>query len=146
MRGVSPDWLRWSAAFEPLRSDVVSDDGGARLVVQEDRPDGTDLVTVRFVRGKPGSLQPYAGAGVNRAQYFGAAVDRSPAWLSPRNLYGDVGAAAEAGAELRVSERLLFTADLRWADFDDDASALRGPKPVAADPLVLGFSVGYRFR
>ncbi len=94
----------------------------------------------------PGSLQPYAGAGVNRAQYFGAAVDRSPAWLSPRNLYGDVGAAAEAGAELRVSERLLFTADLRWADFDDEASALRGPKPVAADPLVLGFSVGYRFR
>ena len=84
---------------------------------------------------------------VNRAQYFGATIDRSPAWLSPRNLYGDVGAVAEAGAELRVSERLLFTADLRWADLDDDASALRGQNgPVAADPLVLGFSVGYRFR
>ena len=88
-----------------------------------------------------------SGAGLNRAQYLGATVDRSPAWLSPRNLYGDVGAVAEAGAELRVSEQLLFTADLRWADLDDDASALRGQNgPVAADPLVLGFSVGYRFR
>jgi outer membrane protein len=102
---------------------------------------------VRFVRGDPGSFQTYAGAGVNRAQYFGATVERSPAWLGPGNIYGDVGAAAEAGAELRVSERLLFTANLRWADLDDDVGALRGQNgPIAADPLVLAFSVGYRFR
>ena len=70
MRAGSPDWLRSRSAFDPPKSDVASDDRGARLVVQEDRPDGTDVVTVRFVRGNPGSLQPYAGAGRQSSAIF----------------------------------------------------------------------------
>jgi len=34
-------------------------------------------------------------------------------------------AAAEVGAELRVSEQLLVSADMRWADLDETAVLLR---------------------
>jgi outer membrane protein W len=38
-------------------------------------------------------------------------------------------------------------ADVRWADLDERADLLRGSfGPVAADPVTVGISVGYRFR
>jgi hypothetical protein len=143
----SPDWLRRSSGLDPFAGNDLADDDGARLVVQQDRPDGADLLTVRYVRGNAGSLQAYAGAGLSRTRYFDALTDQGPTLLVPRNGHSDVGAAAEAGAELRVSERLRFSADLRWADLHDDASVLRAAYgPVVADPVTLGLNVGYRFR
>jgi outer membrane protein W len=59
----------------------------------------------------------------------------------------DLGPAAEVGAELNLSEHVRINADLRWADLDARASVLRGDRgPVAADPVAVGVSVGYRFR
>ena len=56
-------------------------------------------------------------------------------------------AAAELGAELRLSERLLLQADLRWVDLDGQAALLRsGDGLVGADAVSLGISVGWHFR
>jgi len=58
-----------------------------------------------------------------------------------------VGAAAEVGAEFRVSQQLRVNAELRWADLDTDAVLLRSEDGlVGADPLSVGVSVGWRFR
>jgi len=147
VREGSPDWLRRRSGVDPFAGNDQADDDGTKLVVQQDRPDGADLMTLRYVRGDPGSLQAYAGAGISRTRYFDAMTDRGPTLLIPRNGHDDVGAAAEAGAELRVSERLRFSAELRWADLHDDAGALRAAYgPVVADPLTFGVNVGYRFR
>ena len=58
-----------------------------------------------------------------------------------------LGAAAELGAELRLSERLLLQADLRWADLDEQAALLRSEDGlVGADAVSLGVSIGWHFR
>ena len=94
-----------------------------------------------------GALQMYAGAGLNRAEYFVVGPDPAPALTTRGNRRSSVGAAAEIGAELAVSERVVFGADLRWVDLDGRANALRSDYgPVSADPLLLGISLGYRFR
>jgi len=143
----SPDWLRRRSGLDPFDDSEYVDDEGATLVVQEDRADGTDLLTIRFLRGDLGSLQTYAGAGINRTQYFDELTDRGPALMNNRNRHSNVGAAAEAGAELRISARLLLSADVRWADLHENASALRSVYgPVVADPLTFGVNIGYRFR
>jgi hypothetical protein len=46
-----------------------------------------------------------------------------------------------------VSEQLMLSADLRGADLADDAELLRNDgNLVVADPVVLGLTVGWRFR
>lgn len=58
-----------------------------------------------------------------------------------------MGAAAEVGAEFRVSRQLMVNAELRWVDLDTDAVLLRSEDGlVGADPLSVGVSVGWRFR
>jgi outer membrane protein W len=46
-----------------------------------------------------------------------------------------------------LSEQVQLNADLRWADLDERADLLHTAYgPVAADPVTLGISLGYRFR
>ena len=147
VRDGSPDWLRLRSGLDPFDDSDYVDDEGATLVVQEDRADGADLLTIRFFRRDLGPLQTYAGAGINRTQYFDDLTGRGPALMNNRNRHSNVGAAAEAGAELRISERLRLSADVRWADLHENASALRSVYgPVVADPLTFGVNIGYRFR
>ena len=89
-------------------------DDSAQLVLQQDRRDGADLLTLRYPLAERGPLRTYAGAGLNQAVYFEDGGE--PAIMSRRNRDRSLGAAAELGAELRLSERLLLQADLRWAD------------------------------
>jgi outer membrane protein W len=70
-----------------------------------------------------------------------------PSMLTRRNRHAAVGPAAELGAELALNDRVSVNADVRWADLDERADLLRSAYgPVAADPVTVGFSVGYRFR
>ncbi len=105
------------------------------------------MVTLRYGLGRQGPLRAYAGAGLNHAQYY---VDEDAAGLSlrtRRNRHAVVGPAAELGAELALNERVSVNADVRWASLDQRADLLRGSYgPVAADPVTLGVTVGYRFR
>jgi outer membrane protein len=51
-----------------------------------------------------------------------------------------------AGVDIRLSDRWLFTADLRWIDIETDAR-VNGAKvgTVKIDPWVYGIALGYRF-
>jgi hypothetical protein len=146
-RGAStPDWVQLRSGLD-TGPPAAPSDGDPYLTLQERRPDGTDLLTIRYPLAGRGALRTYAGAGLNRAQYFDDGDEFTPTMLSRRNRRSSLGAAAEVGAELRVSERVQLAADLRWADLDASADVLRAAHgPVAAEPLLLGMTLGYRFR
>jgi outer membrane protein W len=104
------------------------------------------MVTVRYPLLGRGALRTYAGAGLNRSIYY-ARDDAAPELISHRHRSRSVGAAAEVGAEYRPSERLVVSADLRWAGLQDDAARVsRDDLLLAADPVSLGVSLGWRFR
>jgi hypothetical protein len=145
MRRDRPEWLveRSHEKFDP---EAEPGDDSLQLVVQRDRRDGADMLTLRHSLVTVGALRTYAGAGINRTKYF---VDQGDTQelLFQRNRDSAIGAAAELGAELRMSEQLMLSADLRWADLADDAEMLRSDgNLVVADPVVLGLTVGWRFR
>jgi opacity protein-like surface antigen len=137
-----PDWLHRKSNGESTPAV-----GATYLALQESRPDGTDLLTLRYVLDASGSFRTYAGAGLSHAQYYFDNSDTGQELLSRQQRRMDLGPAAEVGAELNLSEHVRINADLRWADLDARASVLRGDRgPVAADPVAVGVSVGYRFR
>lgn len=140
-----PQWIveQSRAAPDP---DAPAVDAFAQLVVQQDRRDGPELLTMRYPLAERGALRTYAGAGLNRAVYFDD-NDGMPTMLTRRNRQSSLGAAAEVGAELQVSRQLVVSADLRWADLHEDAALLRADDGyVGADPVSIGVSVGWRFR
>jgi hypothetical protein len=140
-----PDWLL-EQSHDDVDPGTPRGSDAAQLVLQQDRRDGADLLTLRQPLFARGVLRAYAGAGINRTTYF-ASPQWEPMWLTRRNRYEAYGAAAEVGAEYRVSERFMVSADMRWADMEDRAELLRTEDgPVVADPVTLGFTVGWRFR
>ena len=140
-----PDWIV-ELSQEKIDPGTQPGADAAQLVVQQDRRDGTDLLTLRYPLAQRGGVRAYAGAGLNQAVYFDEAID-GPALLTRRQRHRSVGAAAEVGAEFRVSPQFMFNAELRWADLDTDAILLRSEDGlVGADPLSVGVSVGWRFR
>ena len=148
LRDDGPDWLHHQTRRDRASPLTSRDDSGpASLVLQEDRADGTDLVTLRYATSRQGALRAYAGAGLNQAQYYVDEESAGPSMLTRRNRHAAIGPAAELGAELALNERVRLNADVRWADLDPRADLLRGSYgPVAADPVTVGVSVGYRFR
>lgn len=147
LRDDVPDWLHHQSRGDRASTLTSRDAGAAYIVLQEDRADGTDLVTLRYALGQQGALRAYAGAGFNHAQHYVDDAAGAPSLLTRRNRHAAVGPAAEFGAELALNERVSVNADVRWADLDERADLLRGAYgPVAADPVTVGLSVGYRFR
>ena len=140
-----PLWLVGQSQGSP-ESGAPPGDAAAQLVLQDDRHDGADLLTLRYPLASRGALRTYAGAGLNRADHIGDA-DGAPLMLTRRNRQQSLGAAAELGAELQLSGQLMVNADLRWADLHDDAVLLRSADGyVDADAVSMGISIGWRFR
>lgn len=139
-----PDWL-----LRPSRSplDVGTQAAGEMLLVlQRERSDGAELLTLRVPIAQFGSVLAYAGAGLNRSVYF-AETSNGETFTTGHGRHRALGAAAELGAAWRMTERFAMSADLRWIDLAADASLLRsGDSLVAADPVSLGVSLGWRFR
>ena len=77
----------------------------AQLVMQQDRRDGADLLTLRYPLAARGALRTYAGAGLNRAAYFADDAGAPSRMLTRRNRHRSLGAAAEVGAELQRQPR-----------------------------------------
>lgn len=140
-----PDWLR-KVSREDFDPAPRAGDDDLQLVVQRDRLDGAELLTLRYPLFDLGTVRAYAGAGVNRTRYL---VESRVGPSTPIGMERAraVGAAAEVGAELRLGERMVIGADFRWLDLASDAVVLRSDAgPVLADELALGVSVGWRFR
>lgn len=145
IRRGAPAWIREQSRLR-LGPGDRPDAEAVQLVIQQERPDGTELLTLRYALAEHGTLRAYAGAGLNRAAYY-SADDAGASDLSRRQSDRSVGAAAELGAEFRASDRLLVSADLRWAELDADAARLASDDMlVGADRLALGVSLGWRFR
>jgi len=144
-----PDWLDPEWLSRPSSSPVDSHPQNSDqilLVAQQARSDGAEMLTLRFPIGELGPVLAYAGAGLNRTVYF-AETDLGETFTTGHGRNRSLGAAAELGAEWHVTEHLAMSADLRWIDLASDAGLLRsGQSLVAADPLALGVSLGYRFR
>jgi hypothetical protein len=141
----APDWLQHLTRRKPAAGSPAA--GAAYVVLQDDRADGMDVVTLRYRLAGEGALRAYAGAGLNHSRYFVDDPAAGPSLLTRRNRHSDLGATAELGAELALSEQVHLNADLRWADLDERADLLHTAYgPVGADPVTLGISLGYRFR
>jgi hypothetical protein len=144
VRRKRPDWIV-EQSHDTVDPQTRPGEDSAQLVLQQDRRDGADLLTLRYPLAERGALRTYAGAGLNQAVYFEDGGE--PAIMSRRNRARSLGAAAELGAEFRLSERLLLQADLRWADLDEQAALLRSEDGlVGADAVSLGVSIGWHFR
>lgn len=142
-----PDWLREQSQSGLDGDSTASAADSLQLVVQQDRRDGTDLLTLRYPLAAAGNFSTYAGAGLNQAVYYADAGYTAPTFISRRNRHHSTGAAAELGAELRLSEQLMVNAGVRWVDLDQQASLLRTDDGlVGADPVSVGLSFGWRFR
>jgi hypothetical protein len=144
-----PDWLDPEWLSRPSSSPVDSDaqaPGQVLLVAQRARNDGAEMLTLRVPIAELGPVFAYAGAGLNRTVYF-AETDLGETFTTGHGRHRSLGAAAELGAAWRVTEHLAMSADLRWIDLASDAGLLRsGQSLVAADPVALGVTLGYRFR
>ncbi|URL60128.1 outer membrane beta-barrel protein [Luteibacter flocculans] len=90
-------------------------------------------------------VSPFVGAGINFTHFYdsrgegllkGAHVTIDDSW----------GVAARAGVDFKLNDSWLITADLRWIRIRSDVK-VGGTKVGQAriDPIVYGFSVGYRF-
>ena len=144
-RRKSPEWIREQSS-DPAEDEDATAGDTPHLAIQTDRHDGLDMLTVRYPLLARGALRTYAGAGLNRSVYYAYDV-AAPEPISHRHRSRSVGAAAEVGAEFRPNDRLLVSADLRWASLQDDAARVsRDDVLLAADPVSVGVSVGWRFR
>ena len=144
-----PDWLdpQWLSrpSSSPVESRAQSPDQ-ILLVAQRERNDGAEMLTLRFPIVELGPVLTYAGAGLNRTVYF-AETSFGETFTSGHGRNRSLGAAAELGAEWHMTEQFAMSAELRWIDLASDAGLLRsGQSLVAADPLALGVSLGWRFR
>jgi hypothetical protein len=140
-----PDWILEQSqdAIDPLPH---PGDDAPQLVLQQDRRDGAELLTLRYPLAERGAWRTYAGAGLNQAVYYQDG-DGQPALLNGRSRDRSLGAAAELGAELRFNGNAMLQADVRWVDLASDAILLRSEDGlVGADAVCLGLSVGWRFR
>jgi hypothetical protein len=140
-----PDWIL-DLSHDRIDPGIQPGADAAQLVVQQDRRDGTDLLTLRYPLAQRGAVRAYAGAGLNQTGYFPHASE-GPTLLTRRVHDRSLGPAAEVGAEFRVSQQLMVNAELRWAELDTDAVLLGSAEGlVGADPVSVGVSVGWRFR
>jgi hypothetical protein len=105
-----PQWLVEQSGYA-VDPGANAGEKSTQLVMQQDRPDGADLLTVRYPLLARGALRTYAGAGLNRAVYLND-DSGAPAMLSRRNRQHSLGAAAEVGAELQVSRKRPLSAVL----------------------------------
>jgi OmpW family len=145
VRSHTPAWIR-ELSFGRIDPTGSPGDDRLQLVLQQHRPDGTDLLTLRYPLAQSGAMSAYAGAGLNQTVFYGDSLV-VPDPLYQRSRSRSIGAAAELGAEYRASERLLVGASLRWAELDAQAVQLASDGGmVGADELSAGVSLGWRFR
>jgi hypothetical protein len=146
-RANDPDWFERVSGVDPSADGDQLIAQGMLLRLQEDRIDGTDLLTLRYSLDSSGTVRTFVGAGLGRSVYYAEDLRSTEVPLSLRGKHTMLGAAAEVGTEWAVSEQVRLDLSARWADLASEARVLRTDHgPVVAQPLVLVISLGYRFR
>lgn len=141
----SPDWLLHEAGSKPLVITRRPDPRSRYLALQVDRLDGTDQLTVRQAFQTVGNMHLYAGAGLGRAKYLDDDVLAKP--LPRRRARHELAAAVEVGAQAQLGTQLSLDASVRWLDLGPDVTLLKSDYgPMQASEVLLGVTVGYRFR
>lgn len=109
---------------------------------------GPAALTLTYAFGKPGSVRPYAGAGLHYTAVLRSS-DGDVASLEVKNAYGPV---LQAGLDIPLGTRWSLFVDARKMFVKVKARgtlpALGGPPAraeVTLNPLVLHAGVGYRF-
>ncbi|MET3654695.1 OmpW/AlkL family protein [Dyella japonica] len=137
----TPNWGLDLLAAWPFQHDVKL--AGLGKVAQTKELPPTLGINYHFM---PDSVwSPFVGVGVNYTNFFdtksagalkGASVSIANSW----------GVAARVGFDLRITDRWLATADVRWINIDSDVK-VNGTRvgKAAVDPIAFGLSLGYRF-
>lgn len=102
-------------------------------------------LSVQYHFNPGGRVSPFVGLGINYTTFFDV-HERGPLTGTQLTLGKSWGAAAHAGVDFALSDKWLFSADLRWMDIDTEAR-VNGAKvgTVRIDPLAYGIAFGYRF-
>jgi outer membrane protein len=106
--------------------------------------------SVQYHFNPGGTFMPYAGLGLNYTTFMDekiTAVDNLALSLDD-----SFGVAAQLGADIKISDRWVVNADLRYIQIETDAKIrdveVPAPSPalkIKIDPIVYSFSVGYIF-
>lgn len=137
----TPNWGLDVLAAWPFQHDVKL--AGLGKVAQTKELPPTLGINYHFMPDSAWS--PFVGVGVNYTNFFdtkgagaldGASVSIANSW----------GMAARVGFDMRITDRWLATADVRWINIASDVK-VNGTKVGKAtiNPLAFGLSLGYRF-
>ncbi len=136
----TPSWSVDLLAAVPFKHDVRLD--GVKAATTKQLP---PTLGVNYHFMPDATVSPFVGAGINYTRFFnthgvgplqGTVVKVDSSW----------GAAAHAGLDIKLAPNWLLTADVRWMKIAGDVhvnGANVGKAKV--NPLVYGFSFGYRF-
>jgi outer membrane protein len=129
-------------AAAPFRHDLTLVDGGGTVGSTDHLP---PTLSVQYHFNAAGQFKPYLGVGVNWTTFFNEKTSGALEGTS-LSLDDSFGIAAQVGVDVMLNDHWFFNGDVRWIDINTDAT-VNGDSigEVAIDPVVYGFSFGYRF-
>ncbi|MDX1570369.1 MAG: OmpW family outer membrane protein [Xanthomonadales bacterium] len=136
------NWAIDILAAIPFNHELYLVDGGAK-VGETDQLPPTVSIQYHFMSNQ--KFRPYVGLGLNYTTFFDEKT-RGPLAGSDLDLDDSFGLAAQIGFDYMLDDHWFANLDARWMDIDTEAK-LDGTSlgDVEIDPLVYGFSFGYRF-
>ncbi|HET8729938.1 MAG TPA: OmpW family outer membrane protein [Moraxellaceae bacterium] len=131
-------------AATPFKHDITAN--GTKIGSTQQLP---PTLSAQFYPIDNATIQPYVGIGINYTLFFNEklnATGKAATGANSIKLSDSVGAAIEAGVDIKINDKLIVNASVWKADINTDVS-LDGTKTgkIQIDPLVAMVGVGYRF-
>ncbi len=136
----TPHWSVDILAALPFQHDVRLN--GVKAATTKQLP---PTIGVNYHLMPDAKVSPFVGAGINYTRFF-ATKGTGPLQGTVVKIDNSWGAAAHAGLDVKLAPNWLLTADMRWINIDGHVH-VNGTDVGRAkvNPLVYGFSFGYRF-
>lgn len=124
---------------------ITSDFGGATLTVDVGELDAIALSAVaQYHFNRAGRFSPYVGGGVARLSGDFEAID-DPDNVESFDLEPEIAFAASVGANIRLTENLFLTADLKYIPWSAVAEDDPDGESLDIDPSLLSIGMKVRF-
>jgi outer membrane protein len=125
----------------PFKHDVKLDGVGTVARTMELPP--TIGVNYHFMPNS--NWSPFVGLGLNYTNFYNT-KGAGALYGNSVSIDNSFGVAARVGFDMKINEKWLATADVRWVNIESDVK-LNGEKIGTAkiNPIVFGVSLGYRF-